>query len=405
MLYGNAAMQATGMPLTHAEPIQDVADRTGHAILFRAVGTQSTRLLEEGYAAKGFRIDTKSCDWGPVRGFVCVDPRLSKVGGDANKRDDNQRYTIEALEGRIRHDATGGLDVEALGEDAVLTDWMAGCKPVVISGSRYLELVHAGLGGTTNSAGIVRGVSTDKTTRVRLPWALIPIARCMQVRGFAAACGDVPEGAYGVFVDYNVTDPAFTQFRPESVPAIRVLGYEAILGLINPGTENYGYRACVTGDYDLFAVWPPERQAGAFGMRTNLDVRIVDRYRELNPTTTTAHHKQHYKLGNITARLETIKVLLNTAFIGGGGFPGGNLVHHSDEVGNPSPGLKKTLLESFPLLGFMPRHTWRQAQPRFLTPGFCIKNTLDFSNVVRLCRASGIAPDLRPEWGNFSAVR
>src|ERR1043165_2425372 len=96
MIFGAGAFEETGMPTMHSGAIQDVADRTGHAIMFRAVGKQSTRLLEEGYAAKGFRIDTKSCDWGPMRGFVCVDPRLSKVGGDAAKRDFNRHYTTEA---------------------------------------------------------------------------------------------------------------------------------------------------------------------------------------------------------------------------------------------------------------------------------------------------------------------
>src|SRR3954467_5618315 len=102
MIFGIGGFTLTGMPIMHRDSIQEVADRTGHAIMFRAVGKQSTRLLEEGYAAKGFRIDTKSCDWGPMRGFVCVDPRLSKVVGSAAKVADNLRYTTEALEGRIR---------------------------------------------------------------------------------------------------------------------------------------------------------------------------------------------------------------------------------------------------------------------------------------------------------------
>src|SRR5437879_2859031 len=111
MLSGGRAFEVTGMPKGHARAIQDVADRTGHAIMFRAVGTQSTKLLEEGYASKGFRIDTKSCDWGPMRGFVCADPYLSKVGGNAEKVLSNRTFTAEALEGRIRHDAVGGLAV------------------------------------------------------------------------------------------------------------------------------------------------------------------------------------------------------------------------------------------------------------------------------------------------------
>jgi hypothetical protein len=31
----------------------------------REVGAVCTGLIEEGYALKGFRVDTKSCNWGP----------------------------------------------------------------------------------------------------------------------------------------------------------------------------------------------------------------------------------------------------------------------------------------------------------------------------------------------------
>jgi len=390
------------MPGMHGDAIQEVCDRTGHAIIFRAVGTQSTLLLEEGYAAKGFRIDTKSCDWGPARGFVCVDPRLSKVGGDEKKAKDNKRYTTEALEGRIRMDAVGGLDVEAMGgEEAVMPDWMAGCKPVVISAKRYLELIGSGLSGTTDAYRIIRGVSTDKTKRVRFPWALIPVDRCQRIPGFVAACGSLPTGGYGVFVDSTNKEVSFTQDLPHGLRAIKVFGEESVLGLINPGTDQYGYRACVTGDYDLFAVWPPVQRLDPFAGR-NWDVRIVERYRQMNPESAKPHFQQHYRLGNITGRLNMIKVLLNTAFIGKGGFPGGNLVHHSDEVGNPSPGLKKTLIESFPLLAFVPRDGWKLA--KLSTPGLCVKNTLDFASLVNLCQKARISPDIRPEWRNFTSV-
>jgi hypothetical protein len=405
MLYGNAALQDTGMPLQHRDPIQQVADRSGHAIIFRAVGTQSTQLLIEGYAAKGFRIDTKSCDWGPVRGFVCVDPRLSKVGGDERGAADNRAYTVEALEGRVRQGALGGLDPSATGHDIVMLDWMADCKPVVISGARFNELRTGGLDGLTDENGIIRGVSTDKTRRVRFPWAVIPTSRTLANVPYLNACGPIPDGSYGVFVDHTNADVGFTQFRPSIVQPIRVEGFDAVMGLINPGTDNYGYRACVTGDYDLFAVWSPAKVAGAFVGKLDMDVRIVDRVRHESPGITAPHNHQHYKLGNITRRLEMIKVLLNSALIGGGSFPGGNLVHHSDEVGNPSPGLKKTLQQSFPLLAFLPEHSWSRFWPRLTQPALGIRNSMDFSILVSGCGRAGINADLRPEWGNFASLQ
>jgi hypothetical protein len=407
MLYGAAAFDETGMPKVHGPSIQQVADQTFHAIMFRAPGTQSTRLLEEGYAAKGFRIDTKSCDWGPMRGFVCVDERLSKVGGDATKRADNVRYTTEALEGRIRHDALGGLHVDGFDiDDAVMPDWMADCKPIVISAARFAELQNSGLAGVTGETGIIKGESLGGGGTIRFPWALIPIAQCMLVPAFAAACGTPPAGGYGVFVDHTNAHVAFTQRTFEGRTPPRVQEFHAVMGLINPDTASYGYRACVTGDYDLFGVWAPAPKGDQFLERAQnreWDVRTVDQFRAANPENELAHHYQHYRLGNITGRLNMIKVLLNTALIagtmnngGGAAYSGGNLIHHSDEIGNPSPGLRKSLDESFPILAFLPRSSWKMAGVS--QSGMCLRNVSDFAVFVDMCRRTGIVPGLREEW-------
>src|SRR3954470_3973489 len=205
MIFGTGGFTLTGMPIKHRDAIQDVADRTGHAIMFRAVGTQSTRLLEEGYAAKGFRIDTKSCDWGPARGFVCVDPRLSKVGGDGSKADANLNYTTEALEGRVRHDAIGGLDLTGIDIDRdFMPNWRAGFKPIVISANRFAELIRGGLTATWDGTGLIRGMSMDSTGAVRFPWVLIPIEMCMVIPQYAAAVGSRPPwNGLGLFVDHT----------------------------------------------------------------------------------------------------------------------------------------------------------------------------------------------------------
>jgi len=204
-------------------------------------------------------------------------------------------------------------------------------------------------------------------------------------------------GGYGVFVDHTNTTVTFAQERPEGTTALRVDGFEAVLGLINPGTDGYGYRALVTGDYDLFGVWPPiSSQDSMSVMRPGFDVRIVDQYAADQPGTTIAHTYQHYKLGNITPRLQLVKVLLNTALIGGSGYTGGNLIHHSDEIGNPSPGLRKSLDESFPILCFLPDAASRKVLVSEI--GICLSNVADFRVFVGWCLDARIFPVLRDEW-------
>ena len=85
--------QTIGMPIEHAKAIGLVAQRKKCVIMFRATGPVCTALLEEGYDTKGYRIHSKSCDWGPMAGFVMLDPRLNKTG-DPKK---NRNPTREAL--------------------------------------------------------------------------------------------------------------------------------------------------------------------------------------------------------------------------------------------------------------------------------------------------------------------
>lgn len=395
------ACDLTGYPVTHAHAIQRVANQMNHVIIFRAVGSHCTLLLEEGYATKGFRIDTKSCDWGPMRGFVCVDPRLSK--GGLGKVAFNTAATREAVTGAVREDAIGGLgDGEEEENPANLPNsWKAGALPLVISRARYAELAASGLHGRAELGHVV-GISTDASGNVKFPWRLIPMKICKRVAAYAAACAgesecEVPDDSYGIFVDKG---KGFTQHVPPVLGAggsIHVSGYEALLGLTNPGTQGYGYRACVTGDYDLFAVWPREEDQERGHPRPVLvgsqpwDQRTVSAVGNRE----NAHHYQHYQLGNITRRIRLIKVMLNSALQSGdsGKYTGGMMVHHSDEIGNPSPGLRKTLDESFPLLTFIP-----DLPPR------AVENRPDFKEMAALCRRRHYFLDLREEWREDATI-
>lgn len=382
MMRGVGACQLVGLPVRHAACFQDVANRMRHVIISRAVGSHCTRLLEEGYATKGFRIDTKSCDWGPMRGFVCVDPRLSKLGGNARGVAKNAGHTHEALAGVIRKDALGGLEMPPAQLAAAMAEWTAGCKPIVISSARFHELRNGGFLENVQYLGDggVTGLNLHRKSGLRFPWRLIPVTQCHWASpAFRQACPDAPFDGYGIFVDRR-TDFPFFQQRHWATDFITVRRYEAVLGLINPGTESYGYRACVTGDYDLFAVWP-------FGGQ---DLEQDRRFVAPLPADIAANY-QNYQLGNITQRINTVKILLNSSLQSAGGYTGGMMVHHSDEVGNPTQGLRKSLVESMPLIAFMPG----QVDP------WGIQNTMDFKTLVLQSMNRGYYPDLRPEWRNF----
>src|SRR6056300_52082 len=50
------------------------------ALISRGLNPLCTNLLWEGYAAKGFHIKAKTCDWGPMAGFIPLDYRFTKKG-------------------------------------------------------------------------------------------------------------------------------------------------------------------------------------------------------------------------------------------------------------------------------------------------------------------------------------
>jgi hypothetical protein len=81
MLRGIEACIETGIPETHADAFQEVANREKCMIASRAVGKYATGLILEGYSSKGFHNKAKSCNWGPMAGFVLTDARFTKAGG------------------------------------------------------------------------------------------------------------------------------------------------------------------------------------------------------------------------------------------------------------------------------------------------------------------------------------
>ena len=360
-LAGSCAL--TGFVPRHAMACVQVAERFNCIVMFREPGKAAQRLIAEGYAMKGFRIDTKSCTWGPMSGFVCMDPRLSKPKSDgASNTAFNEKYTKEALSGHV-----GASFVAPKGQDA--TDWVASVMPIAISRKRIEEL---NLGGRLEQDGSIAGVSTQAfgDGGVTLSWRLVPARNASTAWLIAPG---VPLNDYFVLcVDTRVPAPFKQRYGPNVEP-IMFRGNEAILGLTNPGTKGRGFMACVTADYDLFCVLPSMKDAmgamnevmgqitriNAFGhggavrpmaggmtRLPNVDDRL--RLTKTSPTAAFEHHKH----GDVSARIMQIKTQLNGA-IHGAGYKGGNAVHHNDEAGNEFLA-KANLAECLPVICFLP---------------------------------------------------
>ncbi|MFN7724187.1 MAG: anthrax toxin-like adenylyl cyclase domain-containing protein [Rubrivivax sp.] len=291
MLRGTAACALTGIPELHADAFQEVADATQTVIASRAVGVYATGLILEGYASKGFHNKAKSCNWGPMAGFVLDDPRFTKVGGSTEGQAEQKAALLHAIE-------DDAIEVPLFISDA-RRQWLMQ--------QRLVQLVDR-----DNDAYLLRAVS---------PWGLKLDFRLQPER---------PEGAHEKMwaVLYRSAD------RQSARDAAATSGaWTPVMAMRDPlcVIPASDYRAATTGDYDLFAVWALQADYSPDGadkrMVGHAALEAAIRARQAN-TGEDAH------LGNMTQRLRSLRDKLNTAFLRRG-YTGGNMVHHSDEGGRP----------------------------------------------------------------------
>ena len=69
-----------GFPDFMINAFKQTAKVTNSIILSRVPGGVGTTLISEGYDLKGFHVKAKSCNWGPMSGFICQLPIFNKSG-------------------------------------------------------------------------------------------------------------------------------------------------------------------------------------------------------------------------------------------------------------------------------------------------------------------------------------
>jgi hypothetical protein len=378
----HAACEKTGFYAPHAEACQTVAERTNCIILFREPGGMAQGLIAENYSMKGFRIDTKSCNWGPMSGFVCADPRLTK---DPSYIARNAGWTKDALTGHIHERWFGKVEDKT---------WVGDVMPIVISEKRTADLRAKGLINPKPSAnGEWVGVSRAMKGDTILYWRLVPVGNAGNSwlkggKGYLVLCVDRQGAA------------AFHQIYPENVEPIKFRGHETILGLINPGTKDRGFKACATADYDMFAIWEGMGKSDRLGLQHRLAGELqknfgqpnaplpggVARMDTVDTRLQAGGHREHHRFGDVSARVMYVKTMLNTALQTAGGYHGGNAVHHNDEAGNFALA-KGSLSDCLPLIGFLPG-------PQTVL----VENLPDFKELALYARERGFNVRAKAEW-------
>ena len=171
----------------------------------------------------------KSCDWGPMAGFVLRDPRLNKYGNDPNKVRFNRDEHHHA-----EHDTTGSGWASATTPLKIYTeriDWLVRQGKIIVAARGPNRKV----GAARHAIGINFHYSLERDRATPRVWHVcIDNTRMHHLRQETGAP------------------------RPG-----RALYYEPLLAVTNPPTHRSwppgDFRNAITGDYDLFAVWPFDR--------------------------------------------------------------------------------------------------------------------------------------------------
>jgi len=328
-----------GFPDAHIKAFKGVARQMKMVISSRELNPCCTDLVLEGYAAKGFHIKAKTCDWGPAAGFVVEDHRFIKGSTDFEK----QKKAVAA----------------AFGDEAV-------CIPIFLSDARFNQL---------KTRKIIQVVSSDATTQKVTAFSEKENRLYKFVLGKAT---EAPGGDGTMWVVYYDPSekPEPSQSRKLIGLSLRLMaGLQPLMGMVNPhdATGEKGVKSAVAGDYDLWCVFPHAKvedsgindrpmQLRATLPKTaspvivNLAVKAGVAFDTKNQGQKIGLSQKHENpdLGNFSLGIMKVKNALNSACTSAG-YSGGNLVQHSDYGGNPFGDI------DYPLIFFVPNTTFSDA--------------------------------------------
>jgi hypothetical protein len=329
-----ATAHLVGMPWEHAEIFMQIARQEKCVISCRQLGRVCTGLMRAGYDTKGFRIKSKSCDFGPMAGFVCVDERLHKKGAAYNPRqkaDVGHALHGDAWDKTHRWKAT--TEQVCLTEERFqeLRNW---CDDEVPDARIDPVQMNADVwGGTVARPVQIHYALRRETRHGDLVWALYYSDKALPRTAVTWRAFDVVAGSY--------------ELKP-------------LLALVNPYPPYPvgHYKNCCTGDYDRFGVWPLKRRS-VLGSRVGAaspaifppfgeDRRIAGMSTRTTLVGPPGHQKkavdqqieefEDKRLGNINNRVHTVAEMVNSLVhwkLCGGRGPARDVIPHSDEAGRP----------------------------------------------------------------------
>lgn len=328
---GNKAAHLVGMPLEHVETFKQAAVQMQCVLSSRQLGRVCTSLIREGYSTKGFRIKSKSCDFGPMAGFVCHDPRFHKKGPGHDKKQ------LEDIEHAIHGDAWDGTG-----------EWKASTQQICLTDDRLHELIHWPLDDRDFSNARIYPMHYSSNWKAgsisfggRIMTYLLHRERRNgnQVWALYETQHNIPELDRKFKISFM-----FDTIIGSKLPTweLERLKAKPVLALTNPYPPypRGHYKNACTGDYDLFGVWPKYSDFDIYGE----DCRVGGMVPGMAAGSQRRRNDQiirseDQRVGNISDRIALAAGTINSLVPPvKGGAPTGcssNIVNHSDEAGRP----------------------------------------------------------------------
>jgi hypothetical protein len=301
---GINAANLVGFAPHHEQAFQQVADEWNCVIMTRETGWVCQQLIVEGYGSKGFHVKSKSCNWGPVAGFLLEDIRLTKTK--------DLKFQYKEVQARFQYQPENWRVPLVLSDERVgflsrhqerfnILEWRE-IPPtsIAITAARpaYETLPDE---ATSAEAKLYREI-VETTTRIppdkksdAIPSTSDPLLLKFILVKTATGFWEV-YFAPGQKVCQKATSPSPVKLIP-------------VMALTDPGNWIPGYKGAITGDYDLFAVFAHiESKAGSVKYEPDqLDLRIA------SIGTGSRFEEGHPEYGHITQRLLLLIHELNKA--------------------------------------------------------------------------------------------
>lgn len=398
MQINEGARKLVGFLIQHAKAFQEVANNNRCIIMSRAPGQYVPGLVEEGYASKGYHNKTKSCNWGPMAGFVMTKPLFSKAGILSEKEYDKQSGRIlKALK-------SGAQPIQlhisekrrsALEQGGIIKRNRAPTKGTSDEKGKRIWRYNATM---KDCKGELRGEAAnynftlkEKIIDGKTVWAVYYAMRAKEKK-LAPKPKTIKEARKEVLVAAKaLKDSNWTQLEVmlEDGVETEIIRFGTTIVVLRGGGLP-SYKRATTGDYDLFGIWPYIGNAARDQPQYRRKVGAADLY-----DASELELSEDPEQGNISPYIQGIATQLNHAVSqrrwgrNKYRYLGGNMVHHSDEAGRP-------FMDDIdlPFIAFFP------SNPKFgnYPPIAAFETVEEFSQLIDTANKAKFRVELNPGW-------